>query len=162
FTVLSLGIGCAPQAQGAESTYPAKPVRLIVPYAPDGGGDGVERPMAHDLAPRPGQPIASEQRAGGGGAERGHIATPRATAVCKRLVGSVAVASMPGMFKKLSFDPVRDFAPVSVSMSGTYLLGVNLALPVDSVQSLIALAKAKPGALNLGSSGGGSTIHLAG
>jgi tripartite-type tricarboxylate transporter receptor subunit TctC len=78
------------------------------------------------------------------------------------LVGSVGVASMPGLYRKLPFDPLRDFAPISVSITGTYLLGVNPSVAASSVKELITLAKQSPGKFNFGSSGAGSTIHLAG
>lgn len=152
----------APYASAAEAVYPTKPVRLIVPYAPGGGVDGVGRLMAQDLAPRLGQQIVIDNRGGGGGIIGLDIAAHSAPDGYTLLVGSVGVASMPGLHKKLPFDPIRDFAPITIFVTGTYLLAVNLALPADSVKELIALARASPGKLNFGSSGAGSTIHLAG
>ena len=151
-----------PHASAAESAYPTKPLRLIVPYAPGGGVDGVGRLMAQDLAPRLGQQIVIDNRGGGGGIIGLDIAAHSVPDGYTLLVGSVAVTSMPGLHKKLPFDPIRDFAPITISVTGTYLLAVTVGLPVESVKELIALAKASPGKLNFGSSGGGSTIHLAG
>jgi tripartite-type tricarboxylate transporter receptor subunit TctC len=152
----------APHASAAEPAYPTKPLRLIVPYAPGGGVDGVGRLMAQDMAPRLGQQIVIDNRGGGGGIIGLEIAAHAVPDGYTLLVGSVAVTSMPGLHKKLPFDPIRDFAPITISITGTYLLAVNLGLPAESVKDLIALAKASPGKLNFGSSGGGSTIHLAG
>jgi tripartite-type tricarboxylate transporter receptor subunit TctC len=152
----------APHVSAAEAAYPTKPVRLIVPYAPGGGVDGVGRLMAQDIAPRIGQQIVIDNRGGGGGIIGMDIAAHSAPDGYTLLVGSVGVASMPGLHKKLPFDPIRDFAPITIAVTGTYLLAVNLALPADSVKELIALARASPGKLNFGSSGAGSTIHLAG
>jgi tripartite-type tricarboxylate transporter receptor subunit TctC len=152
----------APHASAAEAAYPTKPVRLIVPYAPGGGVDGVGRLMAQDIAPRLGQQIVIDNRGGGGGIIGLDIAAHAAPDGYTLLVGSVAVASMPGLHKKLPFDPIRDFAPITISVTGTYLLAVNLGLPANSVKELIALARTSPGKLNFGSSGAGSTIHLAG
>jgi tripartite-type tricarboxylate transporter receptor subunit TctC len=152
----------APQASAAEAAYPTKPLRLIVPYAPGGGVDGVGRLMAQDIAPRLGQQIVIDNRGGGGGIIGLDIAAHSVPDGYTLLVGSVAVTSMPGLHKNLPFDPIRDFAPITIAVSGTYLLAVNLALPADSVKELIAFARANPGKLNFGSSGSGSTIHLAG
>ena len=152
----------APHASAAEPAYPTKPLRLIVPYAPGGGVDGVGRLMAQDIAPRLGQQIVIDNRGGGGGIIGLDIAAHSAPDGYTLLVGSVALTSMPGLHKKLTFDPIRDFAPITISVTGTYLLAVNLGLPAESVKELIALARTNPGKLNFGSSGGGSTIHLAG
>ncbi|HEV2007977.1 MAG TPA: tripartite tricarboxylate transporter substrate binding protein, partial [Burkholderiales bacterium] len=152
----------APHASAVEAAYPTRPLRLIVPYAPGGGVDGVGRLMAQDIAPRLGQQIVIDNRGGGGGLIGLDIAAHSAPDGYTLLVGSVAVTSMPGLHKKLPFDPIRDFAPITISVTGTYLLAVNLGVPAESVKELIALAKTSPGKLNFGSSGGGSTIHLAG
>jgi tripartite-type tricarboxylate transporter receptor subunit TctC len=151
-----------PQAWTAEAAYPARPVRLIVPYAPGGAVDNLGRLMALDLSPRLGQQIVVDNRAGGGGIVGMEIAARAAPDGYTLLVGSVGVASLPGLHRKLPFDPVADFAPVTISITGTYLLGVNPSLAAASVKDLIALARQSPGKLNFGSSGAGSTIHLAG
>jgi tripartite-type tricarboxylate transporter receptor subunit TctC len=150
------------QATAAETAYPTRPVRLIVPYAPGGAVDNLGRLMALDLSPRLGQPIVVDNRAGGGGIVGMEIVARAAPDGYTLLVGSVGVASLPGLHRKLPFDPVADFVPVSISITGTYLLGVNPSIPAASVKELIALARQSPGKLNFGSSGAGSTIHLAG
>ena len=159
---LAAAVWHAPHASAVEAAYPTRPLRLIVPYAPGGGVDGVGRLMAQDIAPRLGQQIVIDNRGGGGGLIGLDIAAHSAPDGYTLLVGSVAVTSMPGLHKKLPFDPIRDFAPITISVTGTYLLAVNLGLPAESLKELIALAKTGPGKLNFGSSGSGSTIHLAG
>ncbi|MEA3157194.1 MAG: hypothetical protein QOK44_4783 [Betaproteobacteria bacterium] len=151
-----------PSGTAADAAYPARPVRFIVPYAPGGAVDSVGRIMAQDLAPRLGQQIVVDNRAGGGGIVGIDIAAHAAPDGYTLLVGSVGLASMPGLFRKLPFDPVTDFVPISVSITGTYLLGVHPSIGASSAKELIAVAKQSPGKLNLGSSGAGSTIHLAG
>ncbi len=152
----------APHAFAAEAAYPTKPVRLIVPYAPGGAVDNVGRLLAQDIATRLGEQFVVDNRGGGGGIIGIEIAAHSVPDGYTLLVGSVAVASMPGLYKKLPFDPVRDFAPITVAITGTYLLAVNPGVPANSLKELIALARTNPGKLNFGSSGTGSTIHLAG
>ena len=121
-----LSFCCAPHLSGAsESTYPTKPVRLIVPYAPGGGVDGVGRLMAQELAPRVGQQIVIDNRGGAGGIIGLDIAAHAAPDGYTLLVGSVGLTALPGLYKKLPFDPVRDFAPIIIALSGTYIFAVN-------------------------------------
>ena len=146
----------------AEATFPTRPLRLIVPYAPGGGADVTARLMTADLSNRLGQQVIIDNRPGGGGIvgiETAARATPDGYTL---LLGSVALAAMPGLYRKLPFDPVKDFAPISVSLTGAYLLGVNASVRANGVKELIALAKQSPGKLNFGSAGAGSTVHLAG
>lgn len=155
-------LSTAPGANAADAAYPTRPVRLIVPYAPGGAVDTVGRLVAQDLSPRLGQQFVVDNRAGGGGIVGMDIAAHAAADGYTLLVGSVGLASLPGLYRKLPFDPVRDFVPVSIAITGTYLLGVSPAVPASSIKELIALAKQSPGKFNFGSSGAGSTIHLAG
>jgi tripartite-type tricarboxylate transporter receptor subunit TctC len=108
------------------------------------------------------QQFVVDNRTGAGGIVGFEIAARAAPDGYTLLMGSVGLASMPGLYRKLPFDPLRDFVPVSVAITGTYLLGVNASLGASSVKELIAIAKLSPGKLNWGSAGVGSTIHLAG
>ena len=146
----------------AQSGYPQRPIRLIVPYAPGGAVDTVGRILAQDLSTRLGQQVVVDNRAGGGGILGFEIAARAVPDGYTLLIGSVGLASMPGLYRKLPFDPLRDFTLVSVSLTGTYLLGTNPSLGVSSVEELIAYGKQNPTKLNFGSAGVGSTIHLAG
>ena len=150
------------QGSAADAAYPTRAIRLIVPYAAGGGADITGRILAQDLAARLGQQIVVDNRAGGGGIIGIETAARAAPDGYTLLLGTVGVAAMPGLYRKLPFDPLRDFAPVSISIAGTYLLGVNPSVNASSVKELIALARQSPGQLNFGSAGAGSTIYLAG
>ncbi len=142
--------------------YPDKPVRLIVPFAPGGGVDGAARPLALGLAERLGQQVVVDNRGGAGGIIGMELAARAAPDGYTLLMTTAGFTAMPGLHKQLPFDPVQDYAPVIVAVSGVYALAVNTSLPVRSVQELIAYAKANPGKLTFASAGTGSTIHLAG
>ena len=159
---IAVTLSHVPSASAADATYPARPVRLIVPYAPGGAVDATGRMMALDLSSRLGQQFIVDNRPGGGGLVGIEIAAHAAPDGYTLLVGSVGLASLPGLYKKLPFDAIKDFAPVSVALTGTYLLGVNPSVSAKSVKDLIALAKQSSGKLNFGSAGPGTTIHLAG
>lgn len=158
------GTGLPASAGAAEpaTAYPTRPVRLIVPYAPGGAVDAVGRIFAQDLSGRLGQQIVVDNRAGGGGVVGFEIVARAAPDGYTLLVGSVGLASMPGLYRKLPFDPLRDYATIGIVLTGTYLLGVNPGVSATSVKELVALARQHPGKLNFGSAGIGSTIHLAG
>ncbi len=147
-------------AQGA--AYPDKPVRLIVPFAAGGGLDGAARLVAQGLSERLGQQIVIDNRGGAGGIIGMELAARAAPDGYTLLMSHVGLTAMPGLHKKLPFDPVRDYEAVIVAVSGLYALVVTNSLPVRSVQELIAHAKAHPGRLTFASAGTGSTIHLAG
>ena len=110
---------CVAGAASASAAYPERPIRLIVPYAPGGAVDAVGRLMAQELAQRVGQQVVVDNRGGAGGVIGIEIAAHAPPDGYTLLVGSVGVASLPGLHKKLPFDPVKDFAPISISMTGT-------------------------------------------
>ena len=149
--------GAPVQAQN----YPSKPVTLIVPWAPGGAIDGVCRALAPKLAERLGQPVVIEHRAGAG-ATIGTAAVAKAAPDGHTLVmaGSASLALAPTIFKKLPYDPTKDFAPVAYAVRTPFALVVHPSLPVKSVADLVKLAKEKPGQLNYGSGGPGSPHHL--
>ena len=154
-------IGSGAIAQTGQA-YPTKPVRLIVPFAPGGAPDLVARGLAPKLNESLGQPVIVENRAGAGGII-GMEAVARAAPDGHTLVvGSAGpLAIVPNLHRKLSYDVMRDFAPISMVTAMPFLLVVHPSLPVKSVKDLMALAKARPGELNYGSPGNGSTTHLA-
>ena len=140
--------------------YPAKPVRLIVPFAPGGPADITARIVSQKLGETFNQQFVVENRAGATGtigAEQVARSTPDGYTV---LVTASAHVIVPHMFGKLSYDALRDFTPVTVVMTSPLLMTVTRSLPVKSVKELIALAKARPGELSFGSSGSGSSTHL--
>lgn len=159
FVLLTVSAG-APAASTAADAYPSKPIRLVVPFAPGGGTDVLSRIVAQHLTESLGQPVVVENKPGAGGAV-GAEAVVRAPADGYTLyVGSSATTMLPGLYKNLSFDPIKDFVPVAMIGSSPFVLIVSNSLPAKTVPELLALAKAKPNALNYGSAGNGSVNHV--
>jgi tripartite-type tricarboxylate transporter receptor subunit TctC len=156
--VAFLVVGLA-QAQ----TYPEKPLRLIVPYPPGGLTDASARTVATSLSERLKQPIVIENVAGGGGNIGAERAAKAPADGYTLYVGNNATVGINTLiYKKLAFDPLADFAPISLYAESQTILVVHPSLPVKSVAELIAYAKANPGKLNFGSTGTGGLSHLAG
>jgi tripartite-type tricarboxylate transporter receptor subunit TctC len=156
FTCLLLLISGFAQAQ-----YPSRPIRLIVPFPPGGSNDIVARMVAVQLGERLGEQVVVDNRGGAGGVLGTDLAAKSPPDGYTLLLISVAYAFGPALYKNLPYDPERAFAPVGILGSGAAALTVHPSLPVNTVQELIALAKAKPGALNYASAGVGSLQHLA-
>jgi len=150
-----------PQPAGAQP-FPSKPIRLVLPYPPGGGSDTIARPMAQKLTENLGQQVIVENRGGANG-NIGMEAVARSPADGYTIVLALTaqLAINPSLYQKIPYDPVKDYAPITLLGSGTYLLVVHPSLPVKSVKELIALARARPGELAYSSSGNGSGGHLA-
>jgi len=142
-------------------TYPSRPIRLIVPFPPGGSNDIVARMVATQLGERLGQQVVIDNRGGAGGVLGTDLAAKSPPDGYTLLLISVAYAFGPALYRNLPYDPERAFAPVGILGSGAAALTVHPSLPVNTVRELIALAKAKPGALNYASAGVGSLQHLA-
>ena len=156
----SFTLAACPFLAGA-ATYPSKPVRLIVPFPPGGSNDIVGRIVGAELTGKLGQQVVIDNRAGAGGIIGSDIAARSAPDGYTLLIISVAYAYNPSIFKsRLKFDPVKSFTPVSILGTGPNALTVNPKVPARTVKELIAMAKAKPGALNYASAGVGSFQHL--
>jgi len=158
--VLSLLLTLAGWARAED--YPGHPIRLIVPFAPGGGNDTVARLVGDSLGKRLGQPIVIDNRPGAGGvvgAEAAAKAAPDGYTLFLGGVGSHAIN--PNLHKDLSYDPIRDFAPITLLASAPLILVVHPSVPAQSVQQLVALAKSQPGKLDYASNGNGSSSHLA-
>jgi len=154
-TLVSLG--------AAAQTYPAKPVRMIVGFAPGGGTDVVARVIAQKLSEWYGQQVIVENRAGATGTIGADLVAKSAPDGYTLIMGHVnSHAIAPSLFKKLPYDALRDFATVAYVGYVPNVLVVHPSVPARTMKELIALAKSKPGALNYASSGNGSTQHLAG
>lgn len=164
FFLLFLGVlgGLGGEWAFAQS-YPTRPIRMIVAYPPGGGTDIVGRMIAQKLSENLGQTVVVDNRGGATGnigTELAARATPDGYTL---LMGNVAPNAINvSLFKKLPYDPVKDFAPVSLAAVTPNILVVQPSLPVKTVKDLIALAKSKPGTLNFPSAGIGSSSHLAG
>jgi tripartite-type tricarboxylate transporter receptor subunit TctC len=142
--------------------YPTKPVRLIVPFAAGGGADFVARVVGQKFSETFGQPLIIDNRGGAGGAIGTELAAKSAPDGYTLLLGSAGpLAIQPGLSSRLPYDPVKDFAPITIVTSMPFVLVVHPSLPVKNVGELIALARAKPGQLNFASPGNGTTTHLA-
>jgi tripartite-type tricarboxylate transporter receptor subunit TctC len=149
----------APLAQ----VYPTKPVRFIVPFAPGGTTDILARLIAERLGEPLRQTVVVENRAGGNGAIGSEIvakAAPDGHTIIMGYMGSLAIN--PNLYPKLSYDPVRDFAPITLAASTTQAIAAHPSLPARNVQEFIALAKARPGHVTYASAGIGAPSHMAG
>jgi tripartite-type tricarboxylate transporter receptor subunit TctC len=142
--------------------WPSRPVRIIVPFAPGGGVDTVSRFLAQKLTEQLGSSFVVENRAGGGGLLGADLVAKAAPDGYTLLTSAPEFSINPGVKSKMPFDALKDFAFISQLTSGQFLLACHPSVPVKNVKELIALAKAKPGRLNYGSSGTGSINHLAG
>jgi tripartite-type tricarboxylate transporter receptor subunit TctC len=140
--------------------YPTKPVRLVVPAAPGGGTDITARIIAPKLSEQLGQQVVVENRAGAGtmiGSEAVARAAPDGYTL---LMGISTLAINPAMYKKVPYDALKDFAPISQVVSLPNVLVTHPSLPVKSVKELVAFARARPGQLNYASAGVGTNPHL--
>ncbi|HZT62294.1 MAG TPA: tripartite tricarboxylate transporter substrate binding protein [Burkholderiales bacterium] len=143
--------------------YPAKPIRMIVAYPPGGGTDIVGRTIAQKLGETLGQSVVVENRGGASGNIGTEIAARAAPDGYTVLMGNVAPNAINvSLFKNLPFDPVADFAPVSLVASTPNILVVHPSTPARTVKEVVALARSRPGTLNFASAGVGSSSHLAG
>ena len=149
-------------ASAAAQQYPSKPIRLVVPFPPGGSTDIVARIVAQKLGTQLGQPLVIENRDGAGGT-LGTAVAARAPADGYTIVVGTTSSHVvaPSVYQKLEYDPVKDFAPVSLMAVTPYLLVVNPSVPAKSVKELVELMKSQPGKLNYASAGVGSTTHLA-
>jgi tripartite-type tricarboxylate transporter receptor subunit TctC len=143
-------------------TWPAKPIRVMVPFPPGGSTDIVARIMAQKLEKPLGQPLVVENRGGAGGTIGAAVGAKAAPDGYFLTFGSTSTHVVaPSVYPKLEYDPVKDFAPISLVAVTPYLLAVNPQVPAKNVQELVELMKARPGRLNYASAGVGSTTHLA-
>ena len=164
FFLLLLGVlgGLGGESSFAQ-TYAVRPIRMIVAYPPGGGTDIVGRMMGQRLGENLGQTVVVDNRGGATGNIGTEIAAHATADGYTLLMGNVAPNAINvSLFKKLPFDPVKDFAPVSLVAVTPNILVVQPSSPVKTVKDLIALAKSKPGSLNFPSAGVGSSSHLAG
>jgi tripartite-type tricarboxylate transporter receptor subunit TctC len=150
---------CLPGFSAAQS-YPHKPVRLIVPFGAGGPGDAIGRMLSKKLTESLGQSVVVDNRSGATTIVGTQIAAESPADGYTLLLISTTHAVNPGLFKKLPYDPVRDFTPVTLVTATPFMLVVHPSVAANSVTELVAFARSKPGQLNYGSSGNGSSIHL--
>jgi tripartite-type tricarboxylate transporter receptor subunit TctC len=158
---LAIGAMAGAQATNAAAVYPDHPIRLVVPVAAGGGNDIVARLLGQKLAEAWGQPVVVDNRPGASTAIGADIVAKALPDGYTLMLTSVSFAINAGVRRKLPFDPIRDFAPVTQAARVPQILVVNPGMPVASLSEFIALAKAKPGQINYASAGTGSSTHLA-
>ena len=146
----------------AQQAYPKGAVRVIVPFPAGGGVDTAGRILAHALAESLGKPFVIENRGGANGNIGTDAAARSPSDGSTLLFTGAGFVTNPSLYKKVPYDPLKDFEPVSLMALGPNILVVHPSLPVHSVPDLIAAAKAKPGTIGFAGSGSGSTPHLAG
>jgi len=157
-----LAAALAPPCAAAQG-YPTKAIRMIVPFPPGGPNDILGRVVAQKLTEQLGQQVVIDNRGGAGGTIGAELAARAVPDGYTLLLGGTASLSInPGLHRKLPYDPLKDFAPVSLVGTAPSILVTHPSLPVKAVRDVIALARAKPGQLNFASAGIGTPPHLAG
>ncbi len=160
-TVLA-GFALVLATSAAAQPWPAKPVRLVVPFPPGGAVDVYARTVQPALAEALGQPVVIENKAGAGGMIGAELVARSAPDGYTLLVGNVATLAMNvGIYRKMAYDPVKDFTPLVQTVRVNYALVVHPSVPARNVAELVAWARANPGKLSYGSSGSGSAQHMA-
>jgi tripartite-type tricarboxylate transporter receptor subunit TctC len=158
-----LGLLSLAGAVFAQDTWPSRPIRLVVPFVAGGASDILARVVGQGLSDELGQPVVVDNRAGAGGnIGSDHVAksAPDGYTLVLASVGTHAINS--SLYKKMPYDPVKDFTPIALFATVPTVLVVNPQVKANSARELLALAKARPGALNYASAGIGTTQHLAG
>lgn len=145
----------------AAQSYPARPIRLILPFPPGGATDILGRIVGQKLSESLGQPVVADNRPGAGGYLGLEIAAKAQPDGHTIVLGSLVLASGPSLYRKIKLEPLRDLAPVAQLSQSPNLLLVHPAFPAKTVKELVEYARLNPGKLNYGSSGVGSPLHLA-
>ncbi|WP_050873065.1 Bug family tripartite tricarboxylate transporter substrate binding protein [Comamonas testosteroni] len=162
--VLGLGaLAPAAHAQTPEANWPSKPIRWIVPFPPGGAMDAIARTLGEKAARTLGQPFVIENRPGAGGNIGADFVAKSPADGYTLMITSIGMATNKPLYRKLSYDPIKDFAPVGVLAVVPNILVTNATQPqIKSVADVVAAAKAAPGKLTYASAGNGTSIHLAG
>ncbi len=158
-TLAALALCCV--ASAAAQNYPTGPVRIVVPFPAGGGVDSMGRLFGQKLSEALGKPVVIENRAGANGMIGSEIVAKSTKDGYTLLVNGANFVTTPSLYKNVTYDPVKDFAPISLLAHAPNILVVHPSLPVKSVRELVTFAKARPGQLNYASSASGSTPHLA-
>ena len=162
-TALLALVGLFGGTSPAAAAFPDKPIRLIVPFPAGGAADVMARGMAQRLGAELGQQIVIDNRGGAGGTTAAEAAAKSAPDGYTLFFGTMGTQAInPALYPKLRYDPMKDFAPISLTHITPRVLVVGTQVSARSVAELIALAKSKPGALTYGSAGNGSSSHLSG
>jgi len=149
-------------AAAAQEPYPSRPLRFILPFPPGGGTDILGRVIAERLAANLGQPVVTENRGGAGGNVGAEAAARSAPDGYTIVLVAPSLAISPSLYSKLNYDPLKDFAPVSLVATVPNIMITHPSVQAQTLQEFIALARQRPGSLNFGSGGSGTSNHLAG
>ena len=149
-------------AAGAQEAYPSRPVKFILPFPPGGGTDILGRVIAEQLSANLGQPVVTENRGGAGGNVGAEAAAHSAPDGYTIVLVAPSLAISKTLYSKLNYDPVKDFAPISLVATVPNVMITNPAVEAKNLQEFIELARSRPGAMNYGSGGAGTSNHLAG
>lgn len=160
--ILAASVGLAPTGTASAQNYPSRPIRLIVPFPPGGGTDITARATALKLGESWGQTVVVDNRPGANGTIGVDITAKSAPDGYTITMISSSHAVNVGLYSKLPYDLMSDLTPITQATSQPYVLVINPSVPARSVKELVAVAMAKPGTLNYGSSGTGGISHLAG
>jgi len=159
--LIALALGCLAAATASAQDYPARPIRLVVPYPPGGPVDIMGRLTGQRVGEQLGVQVVVDNRAGANGNIGGDIVARSNPDGYTLLMGANGVIAVnPGLYRKMPFDPRKDLQAISLTSTGALMMVVHPSVPAKTVADFIALAKAKPGAINFASSGAGSTAHL--
>ena len=162
-TSVVIGSIASSPAAAQSGKYPNKSIRMIVPFPPGGGNDILARAVGQRLTEVIGQQVVVDNRGGAGGVIGTQSAATSAPDGYTLFLGSLgSMAHNPALKPELPYNVVRDFAAITLLATSPFLVAVNPSLPVKSIPDLVALAKAKPGTLNYGSAGLGSSLHMTG
>ena len=160
---LALRCGLAPVAAAQPAKYPDKPVKMVVGFTAGGGTDVVARILALKMSESLGQTVLVENRTGASGMIAGEMVAKSPPDGYTLMMGTqTTFAVAPALYRKTTLDPARDFAGIAMSAVSPLVLVVHPSVPAHSVQDIIAMAKAKPGQVNYGSGGLGTTPHMSG
>ena len=157
-TTIALAFTASGMAQA--QTWPDKPIRFVVPWAPGGVADAMARLVAKPLSERLGQPIVVDNRPGAGGNIGSEIVAKAAPDGYTLVIAAASHATTPGLYRKMRFDAVKDFAPITQIVAVPWLVVVHSSVPANNIAELVALGKTKR--ITFGSGGTGSSNHLAG
>jgi tripartite-type tricarboxylate transporter receptor subunit TctC len=158
---LTLPLFLLVSCQAAAQQYPSRPIRVLIPFTAGSAADIIARAMEPQMREKLGQPLVIDNRGGAGGniaAELTAKSTPDGYTLMMGTIGTHAINY--SLYSRLNFHPQRDFTPIAMVGESPNVLVTNPRVPASSIQELIALAKAKPGQLNYGSSGAGTSVHL--
>ena len=158
--VFVAALGAALPLAAAAQSYPVKPIRLVVPYAAGGATDSYARLYSRKFTEAWGQPVVVDNRPGAGSNLGASVVAKAAPDGYTILLNTYAQAISPALYRKLSYDPLKELQPVVMLTRGVSVLAVSTALPANNVRELVALARAQPGKINFGSNGMGSGPHL--